>query len=75
MSMKKHANIRIKELIKKYPGVAGVLEEFHLPCKDCGDNNCLVKDITEVENFSLKDEMKFITKMTGAVSDKENLSS
>jgi len=69
--MKKYANIRIKELIKKYPGVADVLDEFHLPCKNCGDNNCLVKDITEVENFSLKDEMKFITKISEAVTPKE----
>ena len=70
--MKKYENMRIKELIKKHPKVEDVLEELHLPCKNCGDNNCLLKDIAETENFTLKDEIKFITKMTEALNDKKN---
>ena len=70
--MKKYANTHIKELIKKFPRVEDVLDEFKLPCKNCGDNNCLLKDIAETENFSLKAEMNFITKMSEAVSGKKN---
>jgi len=70
--MKKYENLQIKDLIKKHPGVVNVLDEFNLPCKDCRDKNCLVKDISEMENLSLKDEMAFITKMTEAVSDNKN---
>ena len=69
--MKKYAGTRIKELIKRYPGVEKVLEEFKLPCGSCGDNNCYTKDIVEIENFSLKNEMKFIKKMTEAISQDE----
>lgn len=68
--MKKYANTHIKELIQKVPQVEDVLDEFKLPCKNCGDNNCLVKDIVETENFSLKDEMKFISRMSEVLSDK-----
>ena len=50
--MKKYANTHIKELIQKFPRVEDVLDEFKLPCKNCGDNNCLLKDIAETENFS-----------------------
>jgi hypothetical protein len=71
--MKKYANMKIKDLIQKYPNVTKVLGEFKLPCRTCGDNNCLTKDIVEIENLSLKDEMKFIKKMSEAIEESENL--
>lgn len=70
--MKKHSHTKIKELLKQYPKVADVLDEFNLPCKTCSDNDCLTKDIAEIENFSLKDEVKFIKMMSNAISRKDS---
>ena len=69
--MKKYRNTRIKELIDKHPVVEKVLDEFNLPCRNCGDNNCYLKDIVETENFTLKDEMKFVSKMSEAIAESE----
>lgn len=64
--MKQYLNTGIKEVLKKYPGLAPILAEYDINCYKC-DGNCLFKDIFEEHNLSMKQEMELKTKMAGII--------
>ncbi|MCP4147878.1 MAG: hypothetical protein GY757_09015 [bacterium] len=60
----------IKELLKEYPKLAGVLEEYDINCFQC-DGNCKMKDVTEEHNLSMKDEMEYAAKVAGVIKESD----
>lgn len=66
--MKKYLNDGIKKVLKKYPQLAPHLAEYDINCYKC-DGNCLLKDICEEHNLSMKDEMALKRKMNAIISE------
>ena len=60
--MKRHLKIGIKDVIKKYPELSSILGEYDINCATC-EGNCLMKDIFEEHNLSMKEEMELKRKM------------
>ena len=58
----KNEDIGIKDYIEKVPEVVKILDEYKLSCKTC-KRNCLVKNIPEMESFSLQKDMDFTKKI------------
>ena len=65
--MKQKLNIGIKQVLKEYPSLAPILEEYDINCATC-NGNCLLKDIFDEHNLSMKEEMKLKAKMTETTS-------
>jgi len=61
--MKQYLNTGIKEVLKKHPDLAPILAEYDINCYKC-DGNCLLKDIFEEHNLSMKQEMELKGKMS-----------
>lgn len=69
--MKRYLNTGIKAVLKEYPNLAPNLAEYDINCYKC-NGNCLLKDIFEEHNLSMKDEMTLKRKMSAVISG-ENL--
>ena len=65
--MKKNLKTGIKEVLKKYPELAAILSEYDINCATC-DGNCLMKDMFEEHNLSMKQEMALKNKMSEVIT-------
>ena len=70
--MKLHLKTGIKDVLKKYPGLAPILADYDINCYKC-DGNCLMKDIFEEHNLSMKEEMELKKKISREISEKSVL--
>ena len=61
--MKRYLNTGIKQVLKEYPDLAPILAEYDINCYKC-DGNCLLKDIFEEHNLSMKAEMELKSRMS-----------
>ena len=65
--MKKYLNIGIKEVLKEYAEIAPILAEYDINCYKC-NGNCLLKDIFEEHNLSMKEEMGLKSKIAAVIT-------
>lgn len=64
--MEIYLNREIKEIIKQFPEIGDILNEYNIGCVPCNVGTCLFKDIVEVHNLSYEAEhelMKRIAKV------------
>ena len=66
--MKKYLDTRIKDVLKEYPALAGVLEEFDINCYRC-KGHCFLKDIFEEHNLSMEQEMDLKNKVLAIIPE------
>jgi iron-sulfur cluster repair protein YtfE (RIC family) len=66
--MEKYNDVKIKELIKQFPKIVDVLEEFQIDCVHCKKGSCRLRDIVEAENLSMDEEIEMIEKISGVLS-------
>lgn len=59
-------HVGIKELIKKYPNIADILDEFHIDCPNC-KGNCALNHIVEAENLSMDEEMELMDRISRVI--------
>ena len=60
--MQQYLNTGIKQVLKKYPQLAPILAAYDINCYKC-NGNCLLKDIFEEHNLSMKEEMELKRRM------------
>lgn len=65
--MEKYLNMSIKEVITKFPKVAGILNEYNIGCVPCNVGSCLLKDIVEIHNLLLEKEQELMAKIAGII--------
>lgn len=65
--MEKYKDVKIKELIKQFPGIVDVLEEYQIDCVHCKKGTCRLKDIVEAENLSMDEEIELLSKLSGVI--------
>jgi hypothetical protein len=66
--MEKFGNTKIKELIKQFPGIVGILDKYQIDCLHCKKGSCRLSDIVEAENLTMNEEMEFISKISFVIS-------
>jgi hypothetical protein len=65
--MEKFGNTKVRDLIKQFPGIVGVLEEYQIDCVHCKMATCRLYDIAESENITMADEIEFMEKLSTAI--------
>jgi hypothetical protein len=65
--MKKYLNTGIKQVIAKFLSLAPILKEYDINCATC-NGNCLLKNIFEEHNLSMKEEMELKSKMSKIIT-------
>jgi hemerythrin-like domain-containing protein len=65
--MKEVLNKGIKEIIQKYPEIEKILDEYEIGCAPCGVGTCLLKDIVEIHNLSVKDENALMVRIARVI--------
>lgn len=65
--MKQYLDIGIKQVLKEYPRLAPILAEYDINCYKC-DGNCLLKNIFEEHNLSMREEIELKRKMSAVLS-------
>lgn len=66
--MEKHRNTKIKELIKQFPAIVNILEEYQIDCILCKKGTCRLDDIVEAENLTMNDEIEMMEKLSKVLS-------
>jgi hypothetical protein len=70
--MEKYLNTGIKQVISQFPALAQLLKEYEINCATC-NGNCLLKNIFEEHNLSMKEEMELADRMSKVISEGEQL--
>jgi len=70
--MKQYLNTGIKQVIKLYPLLANCLKEYDINCATC-NGNCILKDIFEEHNLSMKEEMELKKRMARIIDQPQSI--
>jgi hemerythrin-like domain-containing protein len=60
LPMQEYLNRNIKEIIKEFPPVVGVLNQYNIGCVTCGLGTCLFKDIIEIHAVDVQEEAELM---------------
>ncbi|OGG00691.1 MAG: hypothetical protein A3F83_03825 [Candidatus Glassbacteria bacterium RIFCSPLOWO2_12_FULL_58_11] len=71
--MQSFLNQSIKAVIRDYPEVGQILDEFEIGCAPCSVGDCLLKDIVEIHNLSPEDERLLMARIAGVISPGEKI--
>jgi hypothetical protein len=66
--MKEFDDVKIKELIGRFPDVENVLLEYDIDCLHCKKGSCRLRDIIEAEGLTMEEEIEFMSKISTAIS-------
>ncbi|MEK7448792.1 MAG: hemerythrin domain-containing protein [Planctomycetota bacterium] len=66
--MQEYLNKGIKEVIKQFPPVADILNEYDIGCVPCSVGTCLLKDIVQIHNLSPEHEQSLMAKISRVIS-------
>jgi hemerythrin-like domain-containing protein len=59
--MEEYLNMGIKEVIKRFPPAADVLNKFNIGCAPCSVGTCLLKDIVSIHSLAADEEKELLT--------------
>ncbi len=65
--MKEYLNKGIKEVVKQFPRIADILDEYQIGCGPCSVGTCLLKDIVNIHNLSPEDEQSLMAKIAEVI--------
>ena len=50
--MDKYLNTGVKDVIREFPAVGEILEEYGIGCVPCTAGSCLLKDVVEIHRLA-----------------------
>lgn len=65
--MQAYLDKNIKEIIREFPPVVGVLDRYGIGCTTCGLGTCRFKDIIEIHALGLKEEAGLLSGIAGVI--------
>ena len=65
--MKAYLNAPIKEVITKFPEVAGILTSYDIGCVPCAVGTCLLKDVVTIHNISENKKAELMYRVEKAI--------
>ena len=66
-------NKSIKDVVKQYPKIENILDEYNIGCVSCNVGTCLLKDIVKIHNLSVDEEQKLMAKITKVIYPKREI--
>lgn len=67
LMMEKYLNTSIKEIIKEFPEVGKILEDYNIGCVPCTLGSCLLKDIVAIHNLPEEKELELMYRIEKAI--------
>lgn len=61
--MERHLNRGVKDVIKDYPEVGDILQEYGVGCINCSMGSCLLKDIIGIHNLTGRQEKQLMARI------------
>jgi hemerythrin-like domain-containing protein len=71
--MEKILNQNVKEGLRQYPPLEKVLGDFGIGCVTCALGSCMLKDIVEVHNLSMDQELRLMSSIAEIVYPGQNV--
>ncbi len=65
--MDEYLNQGIKDVIRQFPEVGDILNEYDIGCVPCAVGTCLLKDIIDIHNVPPDEERELMARISGAV--------
>ncbi len=65
--MDEYLNQGIKDVIRQFPEVGDILNDYNIGCVPCTVGTCLLKDIIDVHNISPDEERKLMDRISGVI--------
>ncbi len=65
--MDKYLNKGIKEVIREFPAIGSILDEYNIGCTLCGVGTCRLKDIVQVHNLPPEEEQELMGRIIGVI--------
>lgn len=65
--MDKYMNTGVKEVIREFPAVGVILDEYGIGCVPCTAGTCLLKDVVEIHHLTPDAEAQMLTRIAGAI--------
>ena len=65
--MEAYLNRSIKEVIREFPPVEKILDEYGIGCGPCAVGLCLLKDIVGIHNLSAEDERQMMARIARVI--------
>ena len=65
--MEAYLNSGIKEVIQKYPPVAGILDEYGIGCGPCSVGTCLLRDIVSIHSLPSEQESQMMARIAKVI--------
>ena len=66
-------NKSIKDVVKQYPKIENILDEYNIGCVSCNVGTCLLKDIVKIHNLSVDEEQELMAKITKVIYPKREI--
>ena len=66
--MDEYLNQGIKDVIRQFPEVGDILNEYDIGCVPCTVGTCLLKDIIDVHSIAPDEERELMARISGAVN-------
>ena len=71
--MEKYLNMGIKDVIKAFPVIESILEEYDIGCGPCAVGTCLLKDIVEIHQLPPEKEQELSARIEKAIYPDRNI--
>jgi hypothetical protein len=65
--MEAYLNRSIKEVIKEFPPVEKILDEYGIGCGPCAVGLCLLKDIVSIHNLPAEEEQEMMGRISQVI--------
>jgi len=65
--VEKYLNKNIKEIIKQFPEVENILDEYNVGCAPCSIGSCLLNDIIEIHHLSSEQEQGLMARIARVI--------
>lgn len=72
--MEEYLNRSIKEVIKEFPPVERILDEYGIGCGPCAVGLCLLKDIVDIHHLSPEEEQQMIARIAQVIHPDQEIS-
>jgi hemerythrin-like domain-containing protein len=67
MNMDKYLNTGVKDVIREFPQVGAILDEYGIGCVPCAAGTCLLKDVVEIHHLAPEAQAQMLARIAGTI--------
>jgi hemerythrin-like domain-containing protein len=65
--MDKYLNTGVKDVIREFPQVGAILDEYGIGCVPCAAGTCLLKDVVEIHHLAPEAQAQMLARIAGTI--------